>query len=94
MKQLALLDGRVSEMVSVEEASTADLPPEVDPPLDTASLALGDLALSPFIWSAVEGLSDEFWSSVGLPPPAVVDTGPVGSTVDVRIQGCFLTRPS
>jgi hypothetical protein len=31
-----------------------------DPPLDISSLVPGDLALSPFTWSAMDGLSDNF----------------------------------
>jgi hypothetical protein len=34
--------------------------PIEDPPLDISSLIPGNLALSPFTWSAIDGLLDNF----------------------------------
>jgi hypothetical protein len=74
MKQLALLDGRASEMVAVEEKEMAVEDPK-DAFLDDAIPLPGELALSPFTWSATDGLPDSLWFSSDLPLPAVVETG-------------------
>jgi hypothetical protein len=62
IRQLSLLDSRTAEIISVEDpAVSGEVSSSVeDPPLDISSLIPGDLALSPFTWSAIDGLSDDF----------------------------------
>jgi len=85
MKQLALVDQRAGEAIAVEERDIEELEAREAQEAAAAQVAPGtslslpvppgSLALSPFTWSAMDGLDDGFWDSVGLTAPAVVGSG-------------------
>jgi hypothetical protein len=66
MTQLSHLDQRASNAIAIEERSIS----EVEQSESSNGPAL---ALSPFTWSAADGLTDDFWDNEGLPKPWVVD---------------------
>lgn len=61
MKQLELLDKRTDEAVAVQEADASAA--EFEELLAAGTESSADLSLSPFTWSATDGIPDDFWTA-------------------------------
>jgi len=74
MKELQLVEKRASDAISIESRSIEEQEAEEEL-LAPGPAPSGELALSPFTWSAMDGMDDGFWDSAGLPDPVVVGPG-------------------
>lgn len=69
-REMLELESKAEEAIAVEDARLESLEKDAGPPGDVLELppvSTGDLALSPFTWSAGDGLIDQFWD----PSPSV-----------------------
>jgi len=72
-KEMSHLEKRAEEAIAVEDAHLYPEPREV---LELPPAPPGDLALSPFTWSAVNGLDDQFWAASPSVPWVVAGENP------------------
>jgi hypothetical protein len=78
-KEMSALEVEAEEAIAVEEANIAMLE-EQDGVFDAPVANQAILALSPFTWSACDGLPDQFWDSSPSIPWVLTDSGGVGSS--------------
>jgi len=76
-QEMSSLETRAEEAIAVEEANLGAS--EGTETLDLPSASLADLSLSPFTWSAGDGLPDQFWTASPSIPWVVSDENPPSS---------------